>query len=228
MKILSNFIFPPLCLHCAEKTNEGHLLFCKGCVGFFELIDPHSRCPYCFTENEGRHPCQECVQKRRWQVKMASALDYLGAVSSLVKQLKYGRMPYLAKTCSDFLVAQFFRLEWPMPDLIVPVPGRYLFHGINHAYRLGQCLAKILNVPYSSILKRKAGDLSQARLSKEQRESLSPASFYLKKTAHLADQCILLVDDVITTGTTLRLCAGALSEGYPAKIYALSLARSVG
>src|SRR5271156_2332914 len=118
-KILSDLIFPPLCLHCESKTENNSILFCKGCAGFFELIDPSSRCPYCFEENMGNRPCPECVQKKRWHVKMASACDYLGAVSSLVKKLKYGQMPYLAKTGAAFMVAQFFRLKWPTPHLIV-------------------------------------------------------------------------------------------------------------
>jgi competence protein ComFC len=225
MKVLSELIFPSLCIHCEIKT--AGTLFCKGCSCFFELIDPQSRCPYCFAENDGRRPCQECVQKRRWQLKMASALDYLGAVSSLIKALKYGRMPYLAETGGHFLVMQFYRLGWPLPDLIIPVPRRNWFHGINHAHLLAQCIAKNLNVPCKPYIKRRAGDLSQARLTKEQREELSSSSFYLKNKAPVEDKTILLIDDVITTGTTLRRCAEAFAESYPAGLYALSLARSI-
>ncbi len=224
MKSLLNLFFPPLCLHCETLTDH---LFCKGCAGFFEMIDPSSRCCYCFVENSGSRPCQECVSKKRWNVKMASALDYLGAVSSLVKKLKYGRMPYLAKTGASFMVAQFFRLEWPQPDLIIPVPRRNWFCGTNHATLLAQNLAKQLAVNCQELVKRKGGDFSQANLSKEQRENLSTASFYLKKGAQIENKTILLIDDVITTGTTIRNCAEALREGFPTHIYALSLARSL-
>ena len=157
VKLLSDLAFPPLCVHCQGPTAKAGHLFCKGCTGFFELIDPQSRCPYCFAENDGRRPCPECVQKKRWQLKMASALDYLGAVSSLVKQLKYGRMPYLAQTGGQFLVAQFFRLKWPLPDMIVPVPRRHWFQGVNHALLLSQCLARSLGIPCRPLVKRKSG-----------------------------------------------------------------------
>jgi competence protein ComFC len=201
--------------------------FCKGCSGFFELIDPLSRCAYCFSENDGRHLCHECVQKKRWDLKMASALDYLGAVSSLIKKLKYGQMPYLAKTGAAFMTAQFFRLEWPIPDIIVCVPRREWFKGMNHSHLLAKNLSKSLGVKCEPLIKRKAGDLPQARLFKDQREELSSSSFYLKKGAEIEGKVILLVDDVITTGTTFRRSAETLKNGFPSKIYGLSLARSL-
>jgi ComF family protein len=200
--------------------------FCKGCHAFFELIDPFSRCPYCFSENEGKRPCLDCIQKKKWQIKMASSLDYLGPVSTLIKKLKYGYMPYLAKLGAAFMLLQLERLKWPLPDIIVPVPSRHWFYGTNHAYLLGSFLAHSIKRPCINLIKRKAGDLSQARLSKRQREELPQKSFRLKKNAKIEDQIILLVDDVITTGTTIRHCAEALADGFPAKLYALSLARS--
>lgn len=222
-----NTLFPPLCLHCEEDVENGRRLFCQGCSGFFELIDPSTRCIYCFCENDSRKPCPECLRKKRWELKIASALDYLGAVGTLVKQLKCGRMPYLAETASAFMLAQLMRLGWPMPDLIVPVPGRYGFQSMNHAHLIAEFLARRLGVMCKTLVKRRAGDFSQARLSKAQRENLSSDSFCLKEGSILDEKTVLLVDDVVTTGTTLRRSAEALSEGFPTHIFALSLARTV-
>ena len=225
-KAVVNFVFPPLCLHCETKLMDHKLLFCKGCSGFFELIDPSSRCQYCFAENGRRQACAECLRKKRWQVTIASALDYQEAVCTLVKKLKYGSMPYLAKTAEAFMTAQFFRLAWPQPDLIVPVPRRHWFQGRNHAHLLATCLAKRLHTKCMPVIQRRAGDFSQARLSKSQRESLISSGFSLKRNSSLDGKIVLLVDDVVTTGTTLRHCAEALSEGFPARIFALSFART--
>lgn len=137
-------------------------------------------------------------------------------------------MPYLAKTGAAFMVAQFMRLEWPNPDFIVPVPRRNWFQGRNHAHLLALYFAKNFGKKPSSLIKRKVGDLSQARLSKTQREQLLVSSFYLKKKqAPVEGKIILLIDDVMTSGTTLRHCAETLSQGYASKIYALTLARSM-
>ena len=223
MRVLIDTLFPPLCLHCECKCPQ---LICKGCAPDFELIDPSSRCLFCFAENDGRRPCPECVQKKRWQIKIASAVDYQGAVSSLVKKLKYGKMPYLAKTAGALMLAQFFRLKWPIPDYIIPVPRRHWFQGMNHAALIANSFAKSLQVPALPLVKRRAGDLSQARLSKSQRERLSSTCFYLKTSLPLEEKTLLLIDDVMTTGTTLRHCSEALVSALPAHIYALTFARS--
>lgn len=202
-------------------------LFCKGCASFFELIDPMSRCPYCFRENDGKRPCPECIRKKRWGLKMGAALDYVGPVMTLVKKLKYGKIPYLAKTASAFMTAQFFQLEWPIPDVIIPVPRRHWFLGVNHAALLAKKLANSLSTTSVELIKRRVGDLSQARLSKEQREALAVTSFYLKKETYLNEKSVLIVDDVITTGTTMHRCIEVISGAFPKKIYALSLARSI-
>jgi competence protein ComFC len=222
-----NLVYPPLCLHCEKLLDNGYHLFCRGCTGFFELIDPTSRCIYCFAENEGRRPCPECLRKKRWHIQIAAALDYIGAVGSLIKGIKYGRMPYLANTASAFMAAQFDRLKWPHPDLIIPVPRRQWFQGENHAHLLATSLALRLQSQCLPLIKRRAGDFSQARLNKEERENLPGSSFYLKRGAKIEDKMILLVDDVITTGTTLGHCADTLVSGFPAKIFALSLARTI-
>ncbi len=176
-----HLIFPPLCLHCDERINHGERLFCTACATFFELIDPGSRCIYCFAENEGRAPCTECVRKKRWGTKLAASLDYLGAVTSLVKGIKYGRMPYLAKTAGAFMAAQFFHLQWPTPDLIIPVPRRQWFQGENHAHLLAKNLAVRLGTRALPLIRREAGDFSQARLAMQQREKLPLSASPSKK-----------------------------------------------
>lgn len=224
LSFLTDLLFPPLCLHCDEETPY---LLCSGCAAYFELIDPWTRCSFCFSENDGRCPCPECIRKKRWQMKIASALDYLPPVQTVVKRMKYGRMPYLAKTAGAFMFMQFERLGWETPDFIVPVPRRLWFQGTNHAALLATAFARLVKGKVHSCVGRGIGDLSQARLNREQRESLHEGSFYLKRGARIEGKTLLLIDDVMTTGTTLRHTAEALKEGFPEKIYALTFARAM-
>lgn len=214
-----NLLFPPLCLHCQEVSTT---LFCVGCAASFELIDPHTRCPYCFKENGGRAPCLECKEKKRWHVPVASALDFQGPVETLIKRLKFGSMPYLAKTAAAFMQVQYEHMGWEMPDLIVPVPHRLWFQGTNTATLLAKAFAKTLDLPVCEAVGRRAGDFSQT-----QRERLSELTFILKKQRAIEDKVILLIDDVLSTGTALFQTTRVLKEGLPKKIYALTLARSM-
>lgn len=124
---------------------------------------------------------------------------------------------------------QFLQLEWPKPDLIVPIPLTFthqLSRGYNQSLLLAEELGKILDIPVKSILKRKFGDYSQAGLSFKQRVALAENTFSLKDKNSIQDLTILLIDDVVTTGTTLKLAAEALQEGFPSHIYGMTLCKA--
>jgi len=77
------------------------------------------------------------------------------------------------------------------------------------------------------VLARKCGDFSQAALSSEQRRGLTGQKIYLKKKGEVQDKVVLLIDDVMTTGTTMRRCGEVLSDGCPTKIYGLTFCRAI-
>lgn len=160
---------------------------------------------------------------------MGAVFDYYGPAETLVKQLKYSNCPYLAKGAGAFLAYQFHQLQWPKPDLIIPVPLSFTHHmtrGYNQAELLAKSLGKFLECPVDSLLKRHSGEYSQAALDKSKRILLDQGSFYLKRNADIKDKHILLVDDVLTTGTTLNRCAEALLEQCPTSLYGLTFCRS--
>lgn len=197
-----------------------------------EEINPEERCNYCFGPDITceRKVCSSCVQNPPVWQRAASALDYDGPAVSLITAMKYGNQPYIAKGAAALMASQFSKLNWPFPDLIVPVPipfTRWIQRGYNQSWYLAKTLGEMIERPVCKALKRRSGDYSQAGLSSKQRKELGPDSFYLVKKGYLEDKTILLVDDVMTTGTTLRCCAEVLLEGYPNNIYVLTACRSV-
>jgi predicted amidophosphoribosyltransferase len=78
-----------------------------------------------------------------------------------------------------------------------------------------------------SALIRKSGDYSQAGMDRKQRKTLTRDTLLLKKGHDLRDKRILLIDDVMTTGSTLQRCAEVLYEGCPAEVYALTFCRAI-
>lgn len=222
-----DWIYPLSCLHCQEKC-QSHLL-CPSCIELLEPIDPSLRCKGCFSESALIY-CNECLSHDRSIERIASVFDYLGPGPSLVKKLKYANQSWLATAIAAWMVQYHTEvLRWPLPDLIIPTPiswNKKLMRGFNHSELIAQEISRFLQVPISNVLRRKAGDLSQARLDKEQRMSLSAQSFFLKKPESLYDKHLLLVDDVTTTGMTLRRCGEILLEGCPASISALTFCRA--
>lgn len=195
-------------------------------------METKGRCLVCFTEMEGGSGkvCKRCRVNPSFVASMAAAFEYEGPAASLVKHFKYGGQTYLAEGAAAYLAMQFIALQWPFPDFIIPVPmalSRYWVRGYNQSALLAQELSKILQRPCIEFLKRKSGDYSQAGLNYAQRLSLSGESFSLRRGELLEDKTLLLIDDVLTTGSTLRKCGEVLAEACPRKIYGLTLCYSL-
>lgn len=230
--IFSPLLFPPICLHCCSYLYDRHALLCDTCLITLDLIDPTERCPFCFSADysKGQQLCSDCSSKPATVQGSASAFDYYGVAAGMIKQLKYGNQPYLARGCGAYMVAQFLQLKWPMPDLIVPVPislSRLWQRGYNQSHLLAETVSTLLDRPLHPFLKRKSGDYSQAGLSQPQRLNLEGSTIYLQSTEKLENQVVLLIDDVLTTGSTVCRCAEALLEASPKAVYVLTFCRSI-
>ncbi len=225
-----DLFYPQVCMHCREiKDDEG--LFCAPCNVTLEMIDPAHRCHYCFSK--GLTPtskiCKECRTQPIAFHRVGSVFNYEGPPATLIKKMKYGAKPYLAEGAGAFMAAQFDKLGWPTPDFVTSVPMSLLKRtdrGYNQSDLIAQAFSKFTGIPYKPLLIRSHSGFSQAGLSTEQRKSLVANPYTLKKNATIADLKILLIDDVLTTGTTLRKCADALYEGYPSTLYALTFCRA--
>ncbi|MDP1880668.1 MAG: ComF family protein [Parachlamydiaceae bacterium] len=228
---LFHLLYPNQCLHCRVLLPSDFKVLCDSCSVLLELIDSTLRCPTCFNELHEEHAftCQECIQHPSPFYRIGSVFDYEGPASTLVKRLKYGNQPYLAKGMGSLFVAQWHNLNWPLPDMIVPVPlsmTHWLERGYNQSELLAQEIGKIFNRPVSKVLTRKLGDYSQAALSMELRKTLEKTTFVLKKGSQLEGKTILLIDDVLTSGSTLRRCGEVLIEGNCGLLYGMTFCRT--
>lgn len=222
-----DFIYPKHCLHCGLKILPSSSLLCEGCSTLLTFLNPERRCPTCFfISNSQGHTCRRCRDDSSFYYRKAAAFEYAGPAASLIKKLKYENEPYLVKYAGAFLAMQWERLAWPVPDAIVPVPlpfNRKIVRGYNQTELLAKELGKILQVPVWNILGRKSGEFSQAALNLEQRKLVKKESFFLKKGYSLTDKTLLVIDDVMTTGSTLKKCSEVLIEGCPSQLFALTV-----
>ena len=177
-----NFFFPPLCLHCRSVLIHSHNPLCELCVSQLELIEPEERCIYCFgsLDDSLAKICPECYCRYPAYHHIASVFDYEGPFASLIKHFKYHNKPWLSEGIASYLLYQLVNLNWPIPDIIVPMPicwPHWIERGYNQCLLLAKELAKLLNVPLLDPLKRKSTEYSQAGKSKWQRLQLPTDCF---------------------------------------------------
>lgn len=232
MGLFGRLVYPPFCFHCSVALKNGGKLLCQPCEEMLELIDPEQRCQRCFTADFNDHPsgCSFCYHCSPLFYRFAAAFDYVGPAASLVKHLKYRKCTFLAETLTAFLVAQFSRLNWPIPDVLVPVPISFAHRtgrGYNQSQLIADSFGNMIDRPVYDVLRRSSDDLSQAGLSRWQRMQLNEKGFSIKKNNRLHDKIILLIDDVMTTGTTLNKCVETLWEAAPSVVYAITVCRTL-
>jgi competence protein ComFC len=226
---ISHLIYPALCANCKHTLQHQHYILCASCRELLELIDPKERCQRCFTDMTHHEICLRCRKNYHSIHKCAAVFEYEGPASLLIRQLKYSQQTYLAKGIAGFMLMQWGNLGWELPDIIVPAPQstvRWLERGFNQSTLLAREIGKGLHVPVKEILKRKSGDFSQAGLRHGQRLKIKKSIYTKTKERELADKRILLIDDVLTTGATLRQCAEVLIEYGPKEICALTFCRA--
>lgn len=224
--------YPSKCLHCSTRLPPTSLVLCAACASLLELIEPDERCPTCFNplSEEPSLVCHNCLHYPSVYFRMAATFNYEGPAATLVKRLKYANQPYLARGMAAFLLAQFDRLQWPLPDALVPVPlsfMRWLERGYNQSALLAEAIGQLLQRPVWHALKRRSGDYSQAALNLEQRKMLAGNRFQLHPKYPIEGKILLVIDDVLTSGSTLKCCGEILNVARPASLYALTFCRTL-
>ncbi|MDP3987908.1 MAG: ComF family protein [Candidatus Levybacteria bacterium] len=239
---LLDFIFPKYCVNCKKLG----LHLCSDCFSYLSF-DVNNICLVCGRQsiNSLTHP----FCRTRYTIDGAfSALNYKGPVKKLIYQFKY--KPYLTdlKTilCDLLYEAliqkeEFNEIFQGSSDLIfVPIPlykSKQRGRGYNQAEILAGELRKRLDPSRSlrmtmiNILERTRNTKSQVGLKKEERRKNIKGAFEISKRLNLGQgstlkqASILLVDDVLTTGSTLLEAASVLKRNGVKKVYGLTLAK---
>lgn len=222
MKIL-DLIFPKKCVHCGSF---GEYL-CKNCSLKIKLID-NFICPMCERASfDGRaHPA--C--KTRFSLDgLVSFFKFDGPIKDAIHRLKY--RPWIGELASFML-----NLTPPIKQnefkdfVIIPVAlhsTRERRRGFNQAGLLGKELALRLGLTFNdNLIKRVKNTKPQIELKgAERRENLKNAFAIYPNILISQYPNILLVDDVWTTGSTMRACANVLKRAGAKKVWAMTLAR---
>lgn len=153
--------------------------------------------------------------------------SYEGALRELIHVYKYGRVQTLAKPLGDLLAAALPREE--RFDAVTAVPlhwRRQWQRGFNQSELLARSMAARYGIPVVRALRRVRSTETQAGLSNTRRRENVATAFECRRGARaLAGKRILLIDDVMTTGSTAAACARVLKRAGAAKVALLTVAR---
>ena len=152
------------------------------------------------------------------------------AVRDAIHRLKYNREMWLARVLAEIQREGFAdpRLAGIKFDALVPVPlhaRRLRERQFNQAAILAEHLSKSSKIPVREVLRRTRYTGTQTRLTRKARRQNLRDAFSLRQDADVTNLDLLLVDDVLTTGSTLDACAAILLENGARSVRALTVAR---
>ena len=153
-----------------------------------------------------------------------------GILRDLIHRFKYGRQFYLRRVLAQTLVEgmQVARIQSDPVDGLVPVPlhpTRLRERGFNQAEALAETLAKRAELPMMRCLERRRYTDTQTRFDRVERMQNLRKAFAMRKNTKVSGKHLLLLDDVMTTGSTLHECALVLREAGAASVRAITVAR---
>ena len=228
-----SLFYPPLCAVCSVSVEFGAYL-CPPCAAKAPRIKPPF-CSKCSEPFDGAitetFACANCAHRVLHFEAAVCAYRSRGVVRSLLHQFKYGHHIHLRHPVADWLAASLDdpRLQGRRFDLIVPVPlhpARTRERGFNQAELLAELLSARAGLTLRNALERIRYTTTQTAFDRAERMENLHNAFRLRKKANVRGLRVLLIDDVLTTGSTLSECARVLKAGGALSVHAATAARA--
>ncbi len=208
-----------LCESCADKHLQ---VFGERCAGCNALSVGSKTCPSC---RHGGLPAHVWI-----------SVVYTGVASRLVYKYKFDHQRecsvVMASLITEGLKNNVFGTSGNVQIdnfLVVPVPTatrRVRERGFDHSKLLAKQVVAKLNLQYVDVIGR-VGQKAQVGASRHTRMAQSQNEYYLKNSKPITGKKILLIDDVVTTGATLKACAGLLRQGGAISVNAAVFAKKI-
>ncbi len=207
------------CCECWTQTKlfSGEETLCFKC-GRLQSLKPALSKTYCW----------ECDDHDYDRARAAGVYEI--ALSCSILHLK--REPFIAKHLEDIFIESFSRSSFHDADRIIPVPlskHRFLERGYNQASLLAKLLSNETGIKLDegSFVRTKHAKIHRAGMDRKGRELSVERSFEVSRKKFIKDETILLVDDVLTSGATVSICAKILKRNGARKVYVFTAARAV-
>jgi ComF family protein len=221
---LFNVIYPVACMGCEQVLTTGELVLCTSC---------RAQVPVAVHDLKKNNLVKDLFYARV-PVEAATSLFYyekIGAVQSMIHHLKYKRQEHVGEMLGKWLGYELSRdAAFETVDIVIPVPihvTRRKSRGYNQVTKFGIEVAICLGVRFcESVLLKTRNTITQAKLNQTERSKETNSPYVLGEVLAPGTH-ILLVDDVITTGTTLAMCMRELQKIPNVRISIATMAVSV-
>ena len=214
-----SIIAPAKCLVCGLEGLD----LCPACGQNLARALPE-RCWRCQSLSLGSKTCSTCYHhapiKNVWVVG-----EYDEGLKAAIKALKFERWRGLARSLAELMREKLpFMKNQPIVTNVPTATTRQRIRGYDHAALLAKELAKQADLKFIPLLRRQS-QTRQVGARRQTRLSQLEGAFRVIRSEYVRDQDILLVDDVITTGSTITTCAKTLKEAGAKSVSVVVLAQ---
>lgn len=220
------FPLPAVCPVCMQPQTK--LQVCDAChAKALQQRSRYGQCQRCGSFGVYSAACHNC---REWPAYFAgnkSVWPYQNAYKQVIQEFKFHNMPWLADSLAQELLP-YLPKDY---DLLVPVPlhpNRLQERGYNQSELLVRALSRMSGIPWQNSLQRVRDTPHQTGLNRADRLQNLQGAFACSKGAAIQNKRIVLVDDVLTTGTTILSCAKVLHQSGAKKVASCTLTSGQG
>jgi ComF family protein len=192
--------------HCLECHKAGALL-CDSCINNI-IIEPSITCPNCNRQALRNGICLDCTQQYE---RAYIAGEYTSAIGALVRTMKAAPARAATRTIARLIATALPHI--PQEAVMIPIPtvrSHVRARGFDHTRHIAKHLSRQLRIPTRQYVRR-ASNVSQRGKSRSDRIAQVQGAFYVNEILD-PDILYILVDDVITTGATVRAATAALKR----------------
>lgn len=230
-KNLSNLFldifYPKRCVGCGKYG----LFVCLDCAKEVEMLKT-SVCPECGKITTSCQYCPACRTRLKTALSgifIASRYD-AGPTKEIIHHLKYSGFIELSELLGELLCEKLSNNSIPSNCVVAPVPlyrKKELERGFNQAELIARYISKKLNISGGDALIRSRNTRTQVGLNRGERIRNCADAFACLDPELVLGKNVLLVDDVVTTGTTLSECAKVLKIAGAKRVYGVVVAKRI-
>lgn len=237
---LLDFIWPRKCAVCSGASDRPGRYICSDCLMRLPFTPVDGLCSCCGRDApgvEGGFLCSECMEPPRPNFdRVGNVFRFEGHMREMISAYKFRGALHLRDDFVDFLEA-YAKVRFRIEEIacVLPMPSSFsnrFWRGYNQCEYLAKPLSQRLSLPYCSRALRRTGLFRrQAELSGEERRINVKGTFAVTRKGEEViknlppGKAILLLDDIMTTGSTLSECAKTLKAAGAQEVWCITLAR---